>query len=123
ENDDRHLRLLTKSFDHRKAVPVRQAEVENDEIGLVHLRPGQCVRAARRLRKPVALGPEARAQEAPDLRLVVHDENMRLRAHDRRSSSPAGNMMVNCAPRRSIRLAAVMRPPNASTKPRQTASP
>ena len=110
-----------------KPLHVGEAEVEDHEIRLVghELEGGLGVRGIHGL---IALGLEPHAQQFADRRLVVDHKNLEGRcAHAAVSSRAAGlgtgSAMVNTAPGRSARLAAVIVPPMASMKPREMASP
>ena len=76
----------------------------------------------------IALGTQSHPQQLSDRRLVVDDEHAergRVHAAVSSRSAPTGTdrRMVNTAPGRSLRLAAVIVPCIASMKPREIASP
>ena len=75
-----HGRPLAQAPRHVDAVHVRKAEVEQDQVGRACGRLDEGLLAGRRLHEPVAVRAEARAQEAQDLRLVLHDEDQPARA-------------------------------------------
>ena len=82
-------------------------------------------------RDDIALALQARLQKAKNWRFIIDDKNpkrTRCWRHGRASVASLfltgiGSLMVKTAPDRSIRLAAVIEPPMASTKPRQIARP
>ena len=110
-----------------QAIDIREAEIEDHEIGL----PGEQLErrlAVRRIQHLVALGGEPHAQELADGRLVVDDQDLQgARAHAAASANSAdcvtGRVIVNAAPLRSVRFAAVIVPCMTSTKPREIESP
>ena len=118
-----------QAADHLEPVEVRQAEVEQHDLGRFARQQVDRAPARRGLQDAVALGPEAGAQQAADRRLVVdHEQGDAARAHSDAFSCcgvtvASGKVMVNTAPEPSARLAASIVPPSASTKPRQIASP
>src|ERR1700730_2668780 len=132
KDDDRQGFAAVPDLTHDiEAIYVGQAKVEDDEIGgflANHVERGARVGGGR---DDVALAFQARVQETKDSRLVIDDENTewtRTWRHDMASAGSlgvtgTGSLMVKTAPDRSIRLAAVMKPPMASTKPRQIARP
>src|SRR4029450_14073924 len=90
----------------------------------------QCERglAARRFQDFVALRAQPHSQQLADRRLVVdHEALERGSAHAAVSNCAArygtGSLITKAAPVRSVRLAALMVPCMASTKPRERASP
>ena len=106
---------------------VGQAEIENDQIGLL-LEQLERGLAVGRFEDFIALRAQAHAQQLADRRLVVDDQDPeRGGAHAAVSSRSAfagiGSLIVNTAPVRSVRLAAVIVPCMASTKPREIARP
>ena len=105
------------------ALDVGQAEIENDQIRRLaqQLERGLAV---RRFEDLIAVRAQAHAQQFADRRLVIDDQDTeRGGAHaaaSRRCNwSGIGSVMVNTAPLRSGRLAAVIVPCMASTKPRR----
>ena len=106
---------------------VGQAEIEDDEVGQALAQPLARLAAVRRFDDLEALCAERGAQELADRRLVIdHQDAHGGRAHAAASIGLAAAracVIVNTAPERSVRLPAVMVPPIASTKPRQTPGP
>ena len=107
---------------------VGKSEIENDQVGIAgqELERGLAV---RRLQDLVTLRAQTHPQELADRRLVVdhqHLERSGAHAAVSRRLAPAPEsaaLMVNTAPVRSVRLAAVIVPFMASTKPREIARP
>ena len=79
EHDDRDVRPLAEPPDHLEAVHVRQPEVHDDDVGLARAHLDDPVGARRRLEEPVPLARQRGAQEAPNLRLVLDQDDGRLR--------------------------------------------
>src|SRR5262245_1929056 len=109
------------------ALDVRKAEVENDDVGAARQKL-QGRLAVGGLENLVALRAEPHAQQFANRRLVVDHEGLEGRsAHWPRSSGlvsvGSGSGRVQTAPARSVRFAATMAPPIASTKPREIARP
>lgn len=132
KHDDRRLVAgAAQRADDVEAVKIGQAEVEDDDFGLLRLDRRQSVLAVRRIEHLEAVGAEACAQHAPDRRFVVdHQYGCFVGpAHAagsgvaRAALADIGSSTVKIAPDRSGRLAAVIVPPIASTKPRQIARP
>ena len=69
--------------DHLEPVEVGQAEVQDDDVGLSRLGLAESVRARRRLEQSIAVTRERGAQEAPDLRLILDEDDDRLLAEGR----------------------------------------
>src|SRR5262249_26004445 len=110
-----------------QALDVGEPEVENDEARLARQQLQRHL-AVERLDHLVAVGAQSHAQELADGRLVVDDQDAQRggaqAAVSRRAvCTGTGSRMVKTAPVRSVRLAAVMVPCIASTKPRDMASP
>ncbi len=74
-----HLAPLAQAPDHLEAVEVGQTEIDDDDVGLAGGHLDQTVGGGPRLEEPVALAREGRAQEAPDLRLVLDQDHDGLR--------------------------------------------
>ena len=131
QHDDRHVRPLAQAPDHLQAVDVGQAEIEDDDVGLARGHLDQAVGAGRRLEEPVALARQGRAQEAPDLRLVLDDRTTtgsgiggrrprgcsaeRQREEERDAAARAGSA-PRCA-RRAPRRCPADRQPQADAAP------
>lgn len=131
EHDDRHSAPLPDLFGEIDSVTVGQAEVEQDERGIVRRHEGQRVAQPLCLDQSIAVRGEAGADEAPHLGLVLHDEDQDVRLihgftesvlGTGGGSAPRGIRSRNPAPPPG-RLRAWMEPPWASTTPRQIASP
>ena len=75
EHDDRHGGPFAQPPDHLEAVEVGQAEVQDDDVGLSRLGFAEPLRARRRLEQSIAVARERGAQEAPDLRLVLDEDD------------------------------------------------
>ena len=106
---------------------IRQAEVENDEVGLLREVLERRL-AARSIEHLVSLRAKPHAEELADGRLVIdHEDTDGWSAHAASSNVSAsvvtGRVMVNTAPGRSDRFPAAMVPPMASMKPREIARP
>ena len=71
-------RPLAQPPDHLEPVDVGQAEVEDDDVGLARRELRESLGARRRLEQPVAVAGQRGAQEAPDLRLVLDEDDDRL---------------------------------------------
>ncbi len=129
DHDRRLAALLPPLSQEFVALSVREAEVEDDEIrGRIGENDRLRLAAIGGLDHLVALRGKARPQEPADRRLIVDDEDAdRGCAHATSSSCDAGaddgSAMVKTAPVPPERLAAVIVPPMASTKPRQMARP
>src|SRR5687768_887251 len=126
EHHDRHRRPLADAADHLDAVEVRQAEVDDREVGLVHAGVERAAPPVGRLHDAVALGAERRAQEAPDMRLVLDHQNGCIH---RASTSTGisggvskGKANLKAVPTPGSR-SAQMRPPWSAMIARQIASP
>ena len=100
--------------------------VEHENISRVLPQHGARGQAILCLDDVIALGRKARAQEPPDGRLVVDNENaLRTNRHPARSrgcSAGTGKVMLIRAPRLSLRLPARIVPPIASTTISSTSS-
>ena len=85
QHDDRQLRPFADPRDHLLAVEIRQAEVEDHEIGALGRGPGDGFLAARGLDHLVAVRAQADPQELADLGLVVdhQDAGEAIGAHGR----------------------------------------
>src|SRR5260370_30021780 len=109
------------------ALDIRQAEIENDQCGLL----GQQFErelAVRGFQNLVTLRAQPHPQQLADRRLVVDDQDLDRRGVHAAVSNTSdaagiGSRMVSTAPLRSVRLSAEMVPCIASTKPREIASP
>jgi hypothetical protein len=93
---------------------VGQPEIENDEVGFLRpyeLEGGATVRSLENL---ITLRAEPQAQQFADWRLVVNDQHLlrrgALAAGSSRLAAASGSRIVNTAPGRSARLAAVTVP-------------
>ena len=75
QHDQRHARPGPQPFQHLGAVHVGQAEIEDDQVGRLQRRRAQRLGAGLGLLHLEAVELEAGAQEAPDLDLVVDDED------------------------------------------------
>src|SRR3979411_717904 len=109
------------------ALDIRQAEIENDECGLLDQQFERDL-AVGGFQDLVTLGAQTHPQQLANRRLIVDDEDLDRRgAHAAVSSAAAaagiGNLIVNTAPLRSERFAAEIVPCIAPTKPREIASP
>src|ERR1700716_2224506 len=109
------------------ALDIRQAEIENDECGLLDQQFERDL-AVGGFQDLVTLGAQTHPQQLADRRLILEDEDLYPRGAPAAVSSAAaaagiGNLMVNTAPLRSARFAAEIVPCIASTKPREIASP
>ena len=132
QDDDRHCRAnVADPPDYLKSIDVRQTKIEHHDIGPFAPHGIQRLLAILRLKHHVALAAKAGAQKAQYRRLIIDNEHPewasafghRMASSSRPVLTGTGSMMVNTAPVRSVRLAAVMVPCNASMKPRQMASP
>src|SRR5262249_8338211 len=133
QHDDGHRRsLLAQPADDLEAVEPWQSKIEDDDVRRVAPHRLQSRIAILDLDDLVALGRQAGAKETPDRRLVVYHQHAQrgTRGHQSptvlitaASCRGTGSVTVKTAPGRSSRLPASMRPPIASTKPRQMASP
>ena len=90
------------SFAAVRALHVRQAEIEDDEVGLLGEQFERDL-AVRRFEHLVALGAKPHAQQLADGRLVVDDQNLQgSGAHAAvtrfRSAAGTGRLIVNTAP-------------------------
>ena len=128
QHHDRN-RLVARSHHPQQfeALHIGQSEIENDQIGFLRQQLERRL-AVRRLQDFVALRAQAHAQQLADGRLVIDHQNLeRSRAHAAVSSclvaGGTGSLIVNTAPGRSVRFAAVIVPCMASTKPREIARP
>src|SRR5262249_25337449 len=128
EHDDRHaLAALAQRAQQIEARHVGQAEVEDDQVRALRHKLERRL-SVRRLEHLIALRAEPHTQELADRRLVVdYQDPQRRRVHAALSSfwpaAGTGSEIVNAAPARSVRFAAVTVPCIASTKPREIASP
>ena len=66
---------------HRLAVDIRQAEIENDEIGRIFRDRTQRRRAVIRQQDLIARRLQRMAQEALDLRFVIDHKDQGMRFH------------------------------------------
>ena len=102
--------------DHLDAVDAGQAEVEDDDVGVVAGRERRAPPRRSAQVDVVAAGPQVDPERAQDLRLVVDDEDAchraPLRRRRRRSVSPPPGVSSTASS-----------PPIASTNPRATARP
>lgn len=64
--------------DHLRPVHVRQAQVEQDQIGVSRLRLRQTVPSGGRFEQPITVRRQRGAQEPANLRLVLDHEQRRL---------------------------------------------
>ena len=62
---------------HLDTVDVRKAEVDDRDIRLVRAGIDRSAPARARFDDPIAFGAKRQAQETPDLRLVLNDEDGR----------------------------------------------
>ncbi len=128
EHHDRHaLVLAAQQAQELEPLHVRQAEIEDDQVRLAR-RELERRLAVRRLEDLVALRAQPHPQQLADRRLVIDDQDAEWGgAHAALSTfltaAGTGSVIVNTAPDRSVRFAAVMVPCMASTKPREIASP
>src|SRR5712672_4224029 len=128
QHDDRHaLVLAAQHAQELEALEIWQAEIEDDQVGLAggELERGLAVGGLEDL---IALRAQAHPQQLADRRLVIHHQDAeRGGAHAALSTfltvTGTGSTIVNTAPGRSERFAAVMVPRMASTKPREIARP
>src|SRR3979409_1490133 len=109
------------------ALDIRQAKIENDKGGILD-QQFQRHFSVGGFQDLVALRAQPHPQQFADWRFIVDDQNLDRRgAHAGVSSASdaagIGNRMVSTAPLRSLRFAAEIVPCNASTKPREIASP
>src|SRR5262245_24089382 len=98
-------------------------EIDEDGVRRLHRRDGNAVHTGARRNPLVACAPQVRSQRAPDLGLVVDDEDP-LRAHRCTGTGVAasGNATMNVAPEPSSDSAHSW-PPFASANPRAIARP
>jgi hypothetical protein len=89
EDDDRHCRPFAQPADHREAVHVRQAEVDDDDLRLARGGFDEARGAGLGLEETVALTGEGGAQKAADLGLVLDEDDDGLR--HRRAPAAAGS--------------------------------
>ena len=87
QHDDGHRAPLAQAANHLQAVHVGQAQVHDHHIGLPRGDLDQAIGAGGRLEEPVALAGQGGAQEAPDLGLVLDEDDDGLR--HRRGPTPA----------------------------------
>jgi hypothetical protein len=72
-----------------EAVRIGQSEVEENHVGRVALQPLKCFGAGLRLQDAEPLGEKAGAQEPPDRRFVVDNEDCDRLSHRRHKRLPA----------------------------------
>src|SRR2546425_10815484 len=75
QHDDRDRGPLAQPADHVDAVDVRQPEVDDDDVRLARADLHQAVRAGRRLEQPIPLARQRGPKEAPDLGLVLDEDD------------------------------------------------
>ena len=66
---------------HLQPVAIRQAEVEQDDVGVPSRRLGEPVLRRLGLDQPVVQRAERGTEEAPHLRLVLDQQDQRRRVH------------------------------------------
>ncbi len=79
EDNDGDRRPLPKPADDLQAIHVREAEVEDDHVGLTGGRIGQRIGSRGRLEQAVTLTGECRAQEPSNRQLVLDEKDGRIR--------------------------------------------
>src|SRR5882757_10713714 len=109
------------------ALNIRQAEIENDQCGLLGQQFERDL-AVGGFQYLVTLRAQPHSQQFADRRLIVDDQDLDRRGVHAAVSSAVdaagiGSRMVSTAPLRSARFAAEIVPSIASTKPREIASP
>ena len=114
QDDDRHARPAAKASDHLDPVDPGKPEIEDDHLGVLAGSDRQRRLAGLRELDVVIARAEIRRERAPDLRLVVDDEDAGHSATGRRAT------MVSPPPGVS---SASISPPIASRKPFATARP
>src|SRR5215472_1279419 len=124
QHDDRRCRPAADTSDDIGAVHVGQAEVDDDDVGVVAGHHGKSADPVGGGVHGVVAGAEIDAQRTQQGGLVVYDE------HARHCVAPAASRVVAAVGRSTHMVspppgvvAATMRPPSASTKPLATASP
>ena len=93
EHDDRDVGPLAHAPDDFEAVHVGQPEVDDDDVGLARAHFHDAISARRGLEELVALAGQRRPQEAPDLWLVLDQDDDGLRhqrARPRVACPPVG---------------------------------
>ena len=120
KNDDGHGRAAIAQGAHdRQPIHSRQPQIEHDQVHRIAFKEIQRRLAAIGLLDAIGLRRQGGAQETPDRRFVVHDQDAQ-RGHALESAN--GTVTVKTAPP-SARLAAVTVPPIASMKPRAMERP
>ena len=131
QDDDRRLGPLAQAGAHLNTVHLRQAQVQDDDVGRVGGRQRQALLTGAGRRHAEALLAQDRAQGAQDLRLVVDDQDVRLGGHSGSASCGDGGgdwpSRVSGSVKRkanpSGRFSPQIRPPCASTIPRHIDNP
>src|SRR5439155_11833052 len=75
EHHDRHVRVRPEGTRHVEAVHLRKTEIENDEVGPLGARGGECRLPVVRRGNRESRVLEVIARELDDLRLVIDDEH------------------------------------------------
>src|SRR6185437_9458512 len=117
---------LAQALDDERPFHVGQAEIEQQQIGHAALELAQGRGAAFRLGHLMAVRPQHGTEHAPDLRLVVDDEDagahaaLPIEGGESSVAAPAGIAKVTriVVPKPMPAERARMRPPCASTRPR-----
>ena len=124
EDDDRNGRPLAQPADHVEAVHVGQAEIEDDDVGLARAGLDDALRARRRLEEPVAVALERGAEEAPDLRLVLDEDDRPASGVIAPAPGTGGSAVYSVERQREAerrrRLRAVLRPDATAVRLRRS---
>src|SRR5262245_12767185 len=129
QHHDRHA-LVARSNHSQQFEPlhVRQPEIEDHQIRLLLLQQLKRDAPIWRFKDIIAVRAQAHPKQLANGRLIVNDKDLgRGSVHPAVSNRPGfvgiGSVMVNTAPLRSVRFAAVTVPCMASMKPREMARP
>src|SRR5439155_9093905 len=111
-----------------KPLDVRKSEIKNDQIRLFLLQQLERNPSARCFENFIAMRAQAHPKQFPNGRLIVNHKDLgRGSAHPTVSNCLTlvgiGSVIVNTAPLRSGRFAAMMVPRMASMKPLEIARP
>lgn len=81
EDEDRNLTALANGADHFEAIPIRQPQVQQNEIGLARLRLRNAFGRIHGFVAAELLGGQCRAQEPANLGIVLNDKDLKRVRH------------------------------------------